>query len=405
MSAHEASYFFHLPEKLIAQTPPVRRGDSRLLLVHRDQGVVGEHPFSRLVDILNPGDLLVMNQSEVLPARLITNRVDTGGRVEVLLIRPQPSSEYPGSWLALAKPARRLRPGQVLKLVGQPGAQENPPGPERPCLTVSAKRDDGHIVVHCVGDMKSLAEEYGVMPLPPYIQQELSGSEAKDQDLRDRRRYQTVYAESDGSGAASVAAPTAGLHFTIDILDQLKAKGVNLAKVTLHVGPGTFRAPTEEQFASKRLHREFFHLSAAVGRAISSTRKNGGRVIAVGTTSLRVLETVQRLELGAREESALSFGPTPFDEDPVFTGWAKRDGADWNVTGDTRLFIRPPEKVSAADGLLTNFHLPGSSLLMLVASLMGPGVWPDVYDHAVQEEMRFYSYGDCMLILPENGEK
>ena len=388
---------FDLPRRLIAQEPPPAREDSRLLLVEAGRGVTGESPFRDIGRALRPGDLLVLNQSEVLPARLITRRRDTGGRVEILLIRPEP----PLGWLALARPGRRLRPGIRLEVV----APHRPDLPEAaPELVVTGRRGDGHVFVGGAVDPGDIARRWGVMPLPPYIRQELEGEPAGRQDARDRQRYQTVYAAGDGSGAASVAAPTAGLHFSRELLDRLQQAGVRQARLTLHVGPGTFRPPSPDQITARRLHREFFRLPAATAAAVADTRRQGGRVIAVGTTSLRVLETAARLGLEGQGPDLREFPAAGGDPDPVFTGVAERRDGHWEVAGQTRLFISPPERITAADGLLTNFHLPGSSLLMLVAALLGQDVWRGVYEHAVRRDMRFYSYGDCMLILPPPGE-
>jgi S-adenosylmethionine:tRNA ribosyltransferase-isomerase len=390
-------YQFPLPEALIAQEPALRRGDSRMLLVTPGMGVVGERPFRDIAEILRPGDLLVLNQSEVLPARLATRRTETGGAVEILLIQP----EGPLSWTAMARPARRLKPGVELAVQGPDQARAPA------MLTIERKNADGTVVVSAAVDPGELARQYGTMPLPPYIKHHPEQEAEGEREALARDRYQTVYCRPDPRGAASVAAPTAGLHFSRDTLARLEARGVNLAYLTLHVGPGTFQPPDREQIAARRLHSEFFHLPLAVSRALAETRASGGRVIAVGTTSLRVLETVARLELEAFDPAGadtVEFGPTALDPAPVFTGHARRDGDHWEVSGQTRLFISPPDKVQAADGLLTNFHLPGSSLLMLVASLMGPETWRGVYTHAVQERLRFYSYGDCMLILPPPGE-
>ncbi len=390
-------YQFFLPEELIAQQPAPRRGDARMLLVTPGVGVVGERPFRAIEELLRPGDLLVLNQSEVLPARLGTCRTETGGAVEILLIRP----EGPLSWTAMARPARRLKSGVVLAVQGPDPAHEGP------FLTVEKKNEDGTVVVSAAIDPGELARQYGTMPLPPYIKHHPEQEAEGRREALARHRYQTVYARPDPRGAASVAAPTAGLHFSRDTLARLAARGVKLAYLTLHVGPGTFQPPDRDQIAARRLHSEYFHLPLAVSRALAETRASGGRVIAVGTTSLRVLETVARLELESVEPHAgdtVEFGPTAQDPSPVFTGQARREGGHWEVSGQTRLFISPPDRVQAADGLVTNFHLPGSSLLMLVASLMGSDTWRGVYTHAVQERLRFYSYGDCMLILPPPGE-
>jgi S-adenosylmethionine:tRNA ribosyltransferase-isomerase len=400
MNPADRTFNFDLPRELIAQEPPAARGDSRLLLVQPGAGVKGELPFRALDSCLRPGDLLVLNQSKVLPARLQTTRQDTGGQVEILLIRPQADH----SWLAMARPARRLRPGLRLRVDGVGRLSGQPDDGGRPVLEILDRLEDGQFLVGGQADPGLVAEQWGVMPLPPYIEQTLQGDRAHKQDARDRDRYQTVYARQDPTGAASVAAPTAGLHFSPDTLGRLEAGGVNVARLTLHVGPGTFKPPSAEQITARRLHREYFHLPAEVWAALEATRQAGGRVIAVGTTSLRVLETVARLGLDQAGPDTRHFGTLVGEADPVFTGTAARRGGGWDVEGQTRLFISPPEQVTAADGLLTNFHLPGSSLLMLVAALMGQDTWPSVYQHAVREKMRFYSYGDCMLIMPEAGD-
>ena len=356
------------------------------MLVEPNVGPVSERVFRDLPSILKPGDLLVLNDSRVLPARLLTNRADTGGQVEILLIRPVES----GTWLAMAKPARRLRPGIQLSI-----------GSKGDCLEIVNKRDDGQVLVRSNPDPWKLAEDYGVIPLPPYIRRDDGDPQGDERSERDRRRYQTVYNLADNTGAGSVAAPTAGLHFSDKTMSALEERGINVARVSLHVGPGTFKPPTEEQIANGRLHREFFRFSAETHRSVKDTKAGGGRVIAVGTTSLRVLESISRLGLDTTSENQLDFGPTPENQDPFFTGSAiKNDKGHWKVNGMTRLFIQPPERVSAADGLLTNFHLPGSSLLMLVASLAGEDTWRQAYIEAVETKMRFYSYGDCMLLLP-----
>ena len=389
---------FDLPEELIAQDPPPQRGDSRLMLVEPGVGPSSECVFRDLPSLLRPGDLLVLNDSRVLPARLLTRRLDTGGQVELLLIRPVEHQ----TWLAMAKPARRLRPG-IRLAIGR--------GPD--LLEIREKRADGQVLVSADPDPGQLAAEHGVMPLPPYIHRDANDPRGQERCARDRTRYQTVYNLPDESGAGSMAAPTAGLHFSDQTMTALVDRGIRVARVSLHVGPGTFKPPTQAQIAAGRLHREFFRYGADTHQALRETRAQGGRVIAVGTTSLRVLETVARLALpddcpDAGPDSGpdqgvheLVFAPTRDGGEPVFTGQASRDSqGNWQVSGMTRLFIQPPEKVTAVDGLLTNFHLPGSSLLMLVASLAGSGVWQAAYARAIERRMRFYSYGDCMLLLP-----
>jgi len=387
----QADFDFHLPEELVAQDPPARRGDSRLLLVEPGRGPVGETGFGNLAGVLKPGDLLVLNESRVLPARMLAVRPDTGGRVEILLVRP---GDRERTWLAMARPGRRLRPGTRLSL--RSPANEGPAA--GPVLEIADRADDGMFLVTGETDPGVLAETWGVMPLPPYIRR-AEEDYASARGRRDRDRYQTVFATGDDTGAGSVAAPTAGLHFSQGILAELADRGVETTRVSLHVGPGTFRPPTEDQIASRRLHREYFRLPGAVSAKMASTRRRGGRIIAVGTTSLRVLETVARLGLEAGGPDHLEFSAEGAEALPVFSGRADRRDGGWEVCGETRLFLRPPDRVTAADGLLTNFHLPGSSLLMLVAALAGDPAWRTVYTHAVDRRFRFYSYGDCMLVL------
>lgn len=386
------SWCFDLPAGLIAQQPADRRGDSRLLLVEPGRGIAGEAVFRDLPSHLRSGDLLVLNESRVLPARLATRRVDTGGEVEILLVGPEAA---PRTWSALARPARRLRAGVELEVLGGEVPVDREPGP---VLTVRDRRDDGTVVVEGEEDPAGIAAARGVMPLPPYIKRD----EADPRGPADRRRYQTVYAAGE---AASVAAPTAGLHFSGETLNRLAAAGVETARVSLHVGPGTFQPPTEQQIDRRRLHGEVFRSPADTARAVRDTRRRGGRVIAVGTTSLRVLETVARL--GLPEPAGVQEGEVRRFADPgaFFTGEARLAGGAWEVIGTTHLFIAPPDRVDCVDGLLTNFHLPGSSLLMLVAAVMGEDTWRPVYERAVAQGLRFYSYGDCMIVLPGAGEK
>jgi len=341
----------------------------------------------------------------------------------------------PGAWRAMARPARRLRAGLVLQVADAPA------GAGAPALVVLGRDDEGFVTV-AAGDpdagadgagadgatadaLVELAGRWGHMPLPPYIRREAAGDA---REASDRERYQTVFA-ADGPGAArSVAAPTAGLHFTPAVLAALADRGVATARVRLHVGPGTFQPPSPEQIAARRLHAEAFTLPAATAAAVAATRATGGRVVAVGTTALRVLETAARLPLPDVAADGTNWpsdwttwhsdgtnGPADGTTRPAgdadsqagaagdggfFTGSARRVGGHWDLAGATRLFIAPPDRVTAADGLLTNFHLPGSSLLMLVAALAGEPAWRGIYREAVARRLRFYSYGDCMLLLP-----
>jgi S-adenosylmethionine:tRNA ribosyltransferase-isomerase len=383
----DRDFHFDLPAELIAQEPAARRGDARLLLVEPGAGPVGERVFRDLPGLLRAGDLLVLNDSRVLPARLFTRRADTGGRVELLLIEP---AAEPATWLAMARPARRLRASLQLRV--ETGAGE--PGP---LVAVTRRKADGMVLVAGEVDPGELARRYGVMPLPPYIRR----AAGDPRGAADRERYQTVFAAHDPTADRSVAAPTAGLHFSEATLERLAAVGVASARIRLHVGPGTFQPPTSAQIAARRLHREVFHLPRETAGHIEATRAAGGRVIAVGTTAMRVLETVARLDLPARGgPDRRSWSAEATEAVPVFTGEAVRENGVWDVAGATRLFIAPPDRPTACDGLLTNFHLPGSSLLMLVAALVGDPAWRRVYAHAVAARLRFYSYGDCMLVLP-----
>ncbi|MFO7654987.1 MAG: S-adenosylmethionine:tRNA ribosyltransferase-isomerase [Candidatus Krumholzibacteriia bacterium] len=411
------AFDFILPEDLIAQEPALRRDEARLLVV-RPAGASQPPQVDGIVQVrdlprfLARGDLLVVNDSRVLPARLRTRR-QSGGDVELLLLAPEGAAgdvaagdvaagesaadeglagdETDVPWQALARPARRLRAGERLLLVGS-GAE----------LEIMSSPRDGRVLVRLPGgSLRDAAHRWGETPLPPYIRRPAADPVAERRRRLDAERYQTVYAAREGS----VAAPTAGLHFTPELLRALTAAGVAVAGVTLHVGPGTFQPPTREQVERRRLHAESFHLPAATDAAVRRTRAQGGRVVAVGTTSLRVLETVHRLGLppaaAEGDERKLAGG----EREPVCTGRARRAGGGWEVRGTTRLFLQPGDRIGGADALLTNFHLPGSSLIMLVAALLGgtdrgDDGWRAVYEHAVRERLRFYSYGDAMLVLP-----
>lgn len=406
---HAAGFDYDLPPELIAQEPPPRRRDSQLMLVRAAQNTTTIHRFTALPDLLQPGDLLVANDSRVLAARLLTRRVDTGGQVEILLLAPESGTAAPaGAWRALARPARRLRPALRLAVSDPVTAR-----PTDSRLLIVASGEEGQVIVvsEAGEDLALVADRCGEVPLPPYIQRDRSAPDADAQRRRDRERYQTVFARADVQGAGSAAAPTAGLHFDSPLLDRLATRGIDLVTVTLHVGLGTFRPPTPTQIAAGRLHAEAFHLSARTGAAIGACRRRGGRVVAVGTTSLRVLETVRGLQLaadapvGTRREFGGAPGGVDGEQPPVFAGHAERDAAGWSVRGITRLFIQPPARVEAADGLLTNFHLPGSSLLRLVAAMTGEEAWRAAYHEAIARRLRFFSYGDAMLILMPTGEE
>ena len=355
-----ADYDYDLPEDLVAQQPAERREAARLMLVDRDGGAVVDAGDTRVGDLeryLDPGDLLVVNATRVLPARL-RGRKSTGGACEALLLEAAPRFE-PGDarprWRALVKSSGRLRVGL--------GFDFGPPGVPAPAELV-ALHEGG--IVELAFDEGVDPFAHGEAPLPPYIRRSGDAAEASMR-ATDLERYQTVYAREPGA----VAAPTAGLHLTDDLLARLQARGVGCEEVVLHVGIGTFRPLRPEDLEAGRLHAERYALPEKTADAIARTRAGGGRVVAVGTTTTRVLEHCADGAGGVRP------------------------GA-----GETNLFLRPGSPIRVVDGLLTNFHLPGSSLLMLVAAFIGREPMRAVYRRAVAERYRFFSYGDAMLILP-----
>lgn len=342
-------YDFDLPEELIAQVPLLDRTSSRLLVLDRDTGDIEHRHFRDVLDYLQAGDALVVNDSRVLPARLFGVKQETGGKVELLLLK-QTEDDV---WEALVKPAKKVRVGAIVEfgngLLRAECVEELPEGGRR------FKFDYD-------GIFYEILDELGTMPLPPYIREQLD-----DQD-----RYQTVYARERGSAAA----PTAGLHFTEELLAAAKAKGVKLIPLTLHVGLGTFRPVTADTIEEHTMHSEYFELSAASAEALRDVRANGGRVFAVGTTSTRTLETIVR-DHGDFVESS---------------GW-------------TDIFIYPGVELKAIDGLITNFHLPKSTLVMLVSAFASRDIILNAYRTAVQERYRFFSFGDAMLITRKEENK
>jgi S-adenosylmethionine:tRNA ribosyltransferase-isomerase len=341
-----ADFDYDLPGRLIARRPADRRDASRLLVLDRETGGISHRRFPDLVAYLAPGDALVLNDTRVFPARLV-GRKPTGAAAEILLLRPLATDPSGRSWEALVKPGGKLKPGREVEV-----------GDGLRVRIEDSTPWGGRIVrLEGEGDPLGLVERHGRVPLPPYI--------GREDDDEDRVRYQTVYAQRVGS----VAAPTAGLHFTPELLARIEAKGVAVARVTLHVGVGTFRPVEAERPSEHALHAEWWELRPGEAERLNRARAAGGRVWAVGTTSARTLETA-----------------------------ADADGRFAPGVGWTDLFIHPPYRFRGVDGLLTNFHLPRSSLLMLVAALAGTGRVLAAYRHAVREEYRFYSYGDAMLI-------
>ena len=338
-----SDFDYDLPEELIAQTPVEPRDHSRLLVYHRKDGQVEHKHFYDIIDYLNPGDALVINETKVIPARLLGVKEDTGVPVEVLLLRRHSATD----WEALVRPGRRLRPGTVCSFGD---------GLLRCEVLDNVEEIGGRIVrFMCDGVFEEVLDRLGEMPLPPYIHEK----------LQDANRYQTVYAKEEGSAAA----PTAGLHFTPELLDHIRAKGITVVPVLLHVGLGTFRPVKVENAEEHVMHSEFCQVSPEAADTLNRIRESGGRVVCVGTTSVRTLETMA-------------------DDGGVVHPGAR----------DTAIFIYPGLKIKAVDALITNFHLPQSTLLMLVSALTGREEALRVYREAVQERYRFFSFGDAMFI-------
>jgi len=348
-----SDFDFELPAELIAQNPPEERGQSRLLVLHRESGRREHSIFTHLVDVLDPGDLLVVNDTRVFPARLLGRRVPSGGAVECLLLRPV-SVGSAVVWDALMHPGQKLRPGArfVIEGAGEPLHGEVLERHFYGRRTIRLWTDDP-------GGVRAAIERLGHMPLPPYINRADASS--------DRERYQTVYAREAGS----VAAPTAGLHFTPALLDALAAKGIDRASITLHVGYGTFKPVRVDRVEDHQVDPEAFVVPPATADALTRAKREGRRIIAVGTTTTRALESLIVAE----------------------------DGSIQSRSNETRLFIHPGHRFQLVTGLVTNFHLPRSSLLMLVAAFAGRDLILSAYRDAVAAGYRFYSYGDAMLIL------
>lgn len=338
-----SDFYYDLPQELIAQDPLEDRSSSRLMVLDKKTGTVEHKVFRDIIDELNPGDCLVVNNTKVIPARLLGVKEDTGAHIEVLLLKRKQDNV----WETLVKPGKKARPG--TRIVFGDGLLK---------AEVVDVVDEGNRLIRFEyeGIFEEILDQLGQMPLPPYITHQ----------LKDKNRYQTVYAKHDGSAAA----PTAGLHFTPELLQQIQDKGVKLAHVTLHVGLGTFRPVKVDDVEQHHMHSEFYIVDEDQAKLINDTKKNGGRVIAVGTTSCRTLESA------TGEDGILKAG----------SGW-------------TEIFIYPGYKFKMIDGLITNFHLPESTLVMLVSALAGKENIMHAYEVAVQERYRFFSFGDAMLIL------
>lgn len=336
-----SDFYYDLPEELIAQTPVEPRDSSRLLVYNRSEDKVEHKVFNQIGDYLKSGDLLVVNTTKVYPARIFAY-TEHGGKVEILLLKRINLTD----WECLVKPGKKCRDG-VKFIVNNELA-----------LTVMSKTDDGGRIISFSFDgvFEDILSRVGEMPLPPYIHEK----------LKDKDRYQTVYCKEEGSAAA----PTAGLHFTLRLIDELKAKGVEFAEVNLHVGLGTFRPVKVENAEEHKMHVEFCEISAENARKINSAKKDGRRIIAVGTTSVRTLES-----------------------------FANDDGTVKSGSMDTGIFIYPPYRFKCVDGMITNFHLPESTLVMLVAAFVGKEKILELYNLAVKEKYRFFSFGDACLFL------
>ncbi len=337
-----ADFNYDLPKELIAQVPIKNRDESRLMVLNRKTKTIEDKTFKDILNYLNPGDCLVRNNTKVLPARLYGVKEETGANVEFLLLK-----RIEGDiWEVMVRPGKKLLPG--AKVSFENGILK---------AEVLEKMDEGNrkVKFEYDGIFNEILDKIGLMPLPPYIKER----------LKDKDRYQTVYAKYEGSSAA----PTAGLHFTEELLEKIRQKGVEIANVTLHVGIGTFRPVKEETVEAHDMHSEHFYIKQEDVDKINNTRKNGGRIIAVGTTSCRVLETI-----------------------------ADENGMVKETEADTKIFIYPGYKFKCIDALITNFHLPESTLIMLVSALAGKDYIMEAYKHAVEEKYRFFSFGDAMLI-------
>ncbi|WP_330948648.1 tRNA preQ1(34) S-adenosylmethionine ribosyltransferase-isomerase QueA [Virgibacillus sp. MG-45] len=335
---------FELPAELIAQTPLADRASSRLLVLNKETKQIEHKQFPNIKDYLKKGDCLVLNDTRVLPARLYGMKEDTGAKIEILLLHQEENDR----WEVLAKPARKIKEGTVLTF-----------GDGKLKATCTRMLEHGGRILEFSyeGIFYEILDELGEMPLPPYIKEQLP----------EKERYQTVYAKEEGSAAA----PTAGLHFTQQLLHEIEEMGVTIVFITLHVGLGTFRPVSVEDIEAHAMHSEFYHMTAETADTLNKIKENGGRIISVGTTSTRTLETIARDNQGRFRATS---------------GW-------------TDIFIYPPFHFKAIDGLITNFHLPKSTLVMLVSALAGREPVLTAYRQAVEERYRFFSFGDAMLII------
>jgi S-adenosylmethionine:tRNA ribosyltransferase-isomerase len=335
---------FHLPEELIAQTPLLDREASRLMVLNKATGEIQHKHFPDVLDYLQPGDCLVLNETKVMPARLFGEKEDTGAQIEVLLLKQEEKDE----WETLVKPAKRVKIGSVISFGdGRLKAE---------CIGIG-EQGGRKLKFHYEGIFYEILDQLGEMPLPPYIKEKLD----------DKDRYQTVFAKEIGSAAA----PTAGLHFTEKLLEKVKQKGIKLAFITLHVGLGTFRPVSVDKIEEHDMHSEYYYMSDETALLLNSVKADGGRIITVGTTSTRTVETIA----------------------------SANDGKFIGSSGWTSIFIYPGYEFKGIDGMITNFHLPKSTLIMLISSLAGRENVLKAYEEAVKERYRFFSFGDAMLLI------
>ncbi len=346
-----SDFDYELPEELIAQMPADKRENSRMMVLNKDNHTVEHKHFYDILDLLDENDVLVLNNTKVLPARLFGTKQDTGAKIEILLLNP--SIQNPKQWEALIKPSKRVKEGTNIQICK-----------ELSIIPVKRLEDAGEWLIDLKyeGDLFEILHKVGNIPLPPYIDRKIQSEEIRKFDTE---RYQTVYAKDEGS----VAAPTAGLHFTQEILDKLKAKGVEIIYITLNVGLGTFRPVKCENILEHKMHSETFEITQESADRINQAKKQGKKIVAIGTTTVRTLETAYQ-----------KYGQVCACHD------------------SSELFIYPPYEFKVVDKLLTNFHLPKSTLLMLVSALAGKDFIFEAYRQAVENKYRFFSYGDCMFI-------
>ena len=378
MDLHD--FYYDLPEELIAQDPLEKRDESRFMVIHRDTGEIEHRKFHDIIEYLNPGDCLVINDTKVIPARLLGEKEETGAAIEVLLLKDASeryaelakSEKNTRIWECLVKPGKKMKPG-ARAVFGKDEAT----GEALLSAEVIDTVEEGNRIIRFEYDgiWEEVLDKLGEMPLPPYITHK----------LQDKTRYQTVYAKNEGSAAA----PTAGLHFTSELLKEIEDKGIKIARLTLHVGLGTFRPVKVEKIEDHHMHTEYYELTQEAADIINETRAKGGRVISVGTTSTRTLETIGTLQGLHKNESAVTSdvkSDSFLQEIKPASGW-------------TNIFIYPGYEFKVVDSLITNFHLPESTLIMLVSAFYNRDDVMAAYEEAVKERYRFFSFGDAMMLI------